>query len=459
MCQPTTPGRQHRAAATLLLLGMTFAPCWANGDTLNEALLETYLTNPDLEAERAQLRRTDELVSQAVSGFRPSLALSLGWTRQKGRTALPNEPTESLKERQTTTQFTASIQQNLFAGGGTVAAVRRAENLVRSERATLLATEQNVLFQAEQAYTAAWRARSVLDEALSNERRLVRQLQATRDRFELGQLARADVAQAEARRSRAAADVEAAKSDLDAANSNYERVIGKPPGNLADPMPIEALPATLDEVLTLAVDNPQTLSAVYQLDAAHHAVSVALADLLPSLDAQAQYQYTDQPSSQIPWDYATSFGVQLTVPLYQGGGEYSRVRESRQAVRQQLSTLDSTRRSVLDRARAAWGRRLAARAAIDSYRVEANANEVALAGVQEGALVGSRTVLDVLDAQQDLFVSRVNLIRSRVLDVDASYELKAVVGQLTVADLKLPVTPYDPDAYYERNRYRLFGIE
>jgi TolC family type I secretion outer membrane protein len=426
---------------------------------LNEALVAAYLTNPDLEAERAQLRRTDEAVSQAISGWRPSLALSLGETRQVGRTALPNRPTESLKERQTTSQFTASIQQNLFAGGGTVAATRRAENLVRSGRATLLATEQNVLFQGVQAYTAAWRARSVLEEALSNEERLERQLKATRDRFQMGQLARVDVAQAEARRSRAAADVEAAKAALDAANSTYERVIGTLPVALADPVPMAALPATLDEVLALALDNPETLSAAYQLDAARHAVSVALADLLPSLDAQAQYQYTDQPSSEIPWDYATSFGVQLTVPLYQGGGEYSRVRESRQAVQQQRSTLDSTRRGVMDRARSAWGNRLAARAAIESYRVEADANEIALAGVQEGALVGSRTVLDVLDAQQDLFVSRVNLIRARSDEVDASYELKAVVGQLTVMDLGLPVTPYDPEAYYERNRYRLFGLE
>lgn len=417
MWRLTVRRRKHAVALTLLLPAIVFSASHVYAATLNEALLAAYLTNPDLRAKQVSSRRSDEQVTQATAGWRPTVDLNLGLG-----------------------QVTVSMTENIYKGGGTVAATRQAENLVRSEQADLVATEQNVLFQAVQAYTAVWRTMSVLDEARKNEQRFVRQLTVTRDRFELGQVPNADVIQAEARRSGVAADSAKAKSDLETAQSTYERVVGSDPKFLADPVPIDTLPPTLDDVLALALDNPEILNAAHQLDAAQNAVTVARANLLPSLDLQAQYLYaeesTPQPSGVSPFSSSTTFGVQLTVPLYHGG-DRSRLRDSRQAVQQQQWTLESIRRSVKDRAQAAWSRRQAARTAIASYRAQARANESALKVVQEAALIGTRTILDVLDAQQDLFSSRVSLVSSRGDEVNASYELKAVIGQLTVKNLHL----------------------
>ncbi|MDX6752363.1 TolC family outer membrane protein [Geminicoccaceae bacterium 1502E] len=434
------------------------SPAVVLADDLREALVQTYLTNPRLEGGRARLNATDELVPQALAGWRPQVFIDAGAEAVRGQGRLVDAP-DTIDSDRDTSRIGLNARQNLYQGGGTVAATNRAENLVRAERANLLALEQSVLLEAIDAYTAAWRDRAVLELALNNETRLKRQLQATRDRFQVGDLARTDVAQAEARLSRARADVEAAKANLASSYAFYERVIGKKPGELEQPKDLPPLPSSLAEAQALAETNPEVIQATFALSAARDDVDVARADLLPSVDLSADLAYVDEPTTSLEWQRQGSVGINVTIPLYQGGGEYARVRQNRQIVRQRRNDLELAHRTVQERAASAYDQLLAATAAIDAFRSEVRANDIALKGVEEENLVGVRTVLDVLDAEQELFESQVNLVRAQRTEITAAYQLKAATGELTVVDLELPVEPYDAQAYYQRTRNRLFGLD
>lgn len=456
------PRRRHRlkgsvsvAAALGAWLLTALAPVQATD--LAETLVKTYLSNPELAAGRAELRQTDELVPQALAGYRPSLFLNGGVEGVAGTAKQDGGVVGSANRSASSVGVT--LQQNLYAGGGTQASVSRAENLVTAQRSRLLALEQQVLLDAVDAHTAVYRDRRVLELALNNEERLGRQLEATRDRFEVGEVARTDVAQAEARLSRARADIETAKADLAASRALYQRVVGEEPRDVENAAPLRELPATFEEASALAADNPDVIAATYDLYAARDEVDVAFADLLPSIDLRADAAHEEQPTVQTRWGRSAALGVTLSIPLYQGGAEQARVRESRQRVRQRRDQLENAHRSVQELVTASWERLLAATAAIDAFDAEVRANRIALEGVEQEALVGARTVLDVLDAEQELFTSQVNLVRAQREEVLASYQLKLAVGQLTVTDLALPVEPYDPTAYYRRQRTRLFGLD
>lgn len=437
---------------------VAFAICALNGSamatSLRDALVATYLSNPQLEAGRSELRQVDELVPQALSGYRPSVFLNgqLAGERAKVRQG------EDFDQNRFTRAANLTLRQNLYAGGGTQAEVSRAENQVRAQRARLYGLEQQVLLDSVDAYTAAYRDQSVLDLALNNEERLQRQLEATRDRFEVGEVARTDVAQAEARLSRARADVEQAKADLASSRALYERVVGEPPSKLEEPKILKDLPQTQDDTRALAAQNPDIIAATFDLYAARDNVDVQFSNLLPSLDLEGQLEWAEDPTANIERSRGASVGLNLSIPLYQGGGEYSRVRQSRQQVRQNRDQLETAHRSVQELVTSSWERLLAATSAIDAFEAEVRANQVALEGVQQEALVGARTVLDVLDAEQELFTSQVNLVRARREEILASYQLKLAVGQLTVEGLHLPIQPFDAEAYYDRNRSRLFGV-
>jgi TolC family type I secretion outer membrane protein len=445
-------------AASLALAGgwLAAGAGASHAASLREAMVTTYLTSPRLEAGRSELRQADELVPQALAGYRPNLFIDSGVEGVRGQAKIPGANVGD--QNRSTKSVGLTVQQNLYAGGGTQAAVSRAEHLVQAQRARLYALEQQVLLDTVDAYTAVYRDQSVLQLALNNEERLGRQLEATQDRFEVGEVARTDVAQAEARLSRARADIEGAKADLAASRAFYERVVGEEPRGLEEPDVLQELPESLTAASALADRNPDIIAATYDLYAARDDVDVNFSDLLPSLDLQGGLDYADQPTVQARWARNASLGVQLTIPLYQGGAAFSRVRESRQRVRQRRDELEFSHRSVQELVTSAWERLLAATAAIDAFEAEVRANEVALEGVQQEALVGARTVLDVLDAEQELFTSQVNLVRARREEIVAAYQLKLAVGQLTVEGLGLPVDPFDPGAYYQAVRTRLFGI-
>jgi TolC family type I secretion outer membrane protein len=444
--------RGRLTALALLVVGALAMPAEAS-DSLDEALISAYLSNPQLESGRAVLRATDELVPQALARGRPSVFVD-GTVD-----ALTQDTDNSERDDRLSQGVNLSVRQPLYAGGGIRAGVRQAENQVRAERAFLLATEQQVLLDAVDAYTATWRDRVVLDLAITNETRIARELQATRDRFEVGEVARTDVAQSEARLARARADIETARADLAASTAAFRDIIGIDPGVLAEPQAFPILPTSESEAQAMAAANPNITSATFELQAAREAVDVAFADLLPSLDLTGDLNYQNEPARDIDRRDEARVGLQLSVPLFQGGADRSRVRQNRQTVDARRSDLENTLRGVQRAVTTSWERVIAARAAVRSFEEEVRANQIALDGVREESLVGQRTVLDVLNAEQELFTSQTSLVSAQREAVLATYQLKSAIGELTVSGLDLDVQPYDADAYYLRNRDRLFGLD
>jgi len=420
--------------------------------TLEDALVAAYLTNPDLEAQRAALRATDELVAQALGGWRPTLGID--------SSAAYNDFDSSAGDGDLTTLSTSlTLDQELYSGGETVAATERAERLVRLERARLHAIEQDVLLDAVAAYTNLLAAQAVLDFAGQNESRLRRQLQATSDRFEVGEVTRTDVAQADARVSGAIADRVQAEGDVDAARAEYRRVINQEPASLVVPQPLLALPANEAEAQQLAeVDNPNIVAAQFDLAAARSDVDVARSALYPRLSLRGELTYTEDPNITLDWRQDTIIGANLRVPLYQGGGEYARVRQNKQTVRQRQDDLEAVFRAVRNEVTSAWQALVTATTRIDSISAQVRANEIAVEGTRQEALVGQRTTLDVLDQEQDLFQSQVDLVQARRDQIVASFRLKAAVGELTVVGVDLPVEPYNPEAHYADVRNRWIGL-
>jgi TolC family type I secretion outer membrane protein len=351
------------------------------------------------------------------------------------------------------------LDQQIYSGGETTANTTRAENLVRLERARLVAFEQQVLLDAVTVYTNLLAAEAVLDFAIQNESRLLRQLQATRDRFEVGEVTRTDVAQAEAALAGATADRVQAEGELVAAKADYRRVVNQEPGRLVVPEPLGALPESEAQAQQVAeVSNPNITAAQFDLAAARADVDVAQSALLPRLSVRGELTYADEPNQVLDWQREASIGANLVVPLYQGGGEYARVRQTRQTVRQREDDLESAFRAVRNEVTAAWQALLTATTQIESISEEVRANLIAVEGARQEALVGQLTTLDVLDTESNLFESQVALVQSRRDQIVASYRLKAAVGELTVVGIDLPVQPYDPEAYYLDVRDRLFGL-
>ena len=438
----------------LVVIGLLLAGSGhGRAQTLEDALVATYLTNPRLEAQRAALRAADELVPQALSGWRPSLEAQ----GDVFYNDVDNEPNTG--GTFTSRSIGVGVDQELYSGGETVANTQRAERLVRLERARLVAVEQQVLLDGVTVYTNLLAAQAVLDFAGQNENRLRRQLQATRDRFEVGEVTRTDVAQAEARLSGATANRVQAEGAVQVARADYREVINQDPVSLTVPPPLAELPASEPEAQRLAeVANPSTVAAQFDLAAARSNVNVAESALLPRLSIRGELTHTDDPNLTLDWRRDALIGASLRVPLYQGGGEYARVRQNKQTVRQRRDDLDATYRAVRDEVTASWQSLVTASSQIDSITAQVRANEIAVQGSRQEALVGQRTTLDVLDQESDLFQSQVDLVRARRDQIVASYRLKAAVGELTSAGIGLPVEPYNPEAYYDDVRNRWFGL-
>lgn len=439
------------AILVVVLAGLTEEKL-AQATSLNEALVNAYLTNPDLEGERARARSNDEVVNQALSGYLPDVFL-------RGRLNSTTGQSSTRDLDQSSASASLTFTQNLYAGGNTRALVRQAESLVQSDRSDLVAIEQNVFTGVVEAYTAVWRDRSVLDLALNNQRRLQQQLEATELRQEVGELARTDVEQAKARLARGRADVETARANLAASRAQYVAVVGAEPGELQAPEVLESLPATLAEAQLIAERNPEIEAQIFDVDAQRHAIDARYAGLLPSLDLNGSVALERRSSGNEDSLRTGTIGLDLAIPLYQGGRVRSEVRQQRQLLARERSQLQTIERVVRREVDTSWGQLLAEGSARRSFETEIRANEVALEGVNAQEQQGLRTILDVLDAQQELFESQVNFVIARRDEVVASYRLKAAVGMLTIDGLELEVEPYNPTAYAEQTRIRLFGLD
>jgi outer membrane protein len=428
--------------------------------TLVEALAAAYANDPQLLAERAKLRATDEGVPTALAGWRPTVVLSgsAGYAAGVTREELGGVWSK-LQESRTEAAAGVTVTQPLYNGGKTRAATNAAENKVMAERARLISQEQTTLTNVVNAYVGVIQAQETLQLDVSNEQVLGKQLQATNDRFRVGEITRTDVAQAEAALASATATRETAEGNLATARATYQRAVGYlPPGNLVPPQPLALPTKTEQEAVAFAsANNPLVVAALFDDAAAKDAVDVAFAALLPQVNLQgtAQSNFNTQQADYQSNAYAVT--ANLSVPLYQGGSEYAAVRQARQAQQQTRKVVDDARRAAAQSTIQAWETLIAARASVDSTRAAITANRIALDGVEREAIVGSRTTLDVLNAQQALLNSEVTLVQNLASLVNASYGVAQALGRLTARDLALPVPLYDETAYYAAVRNRWAG--
>ncbi len=438
----------------------------ARSDTLEWALVLTYQNNPSLNAQRAALRATDESVPQALSGYRPKLSFTanggynyFGETN-KARTPGGGVNYDTFEANLGTRQFGATATQTLYNGFQTANRTRQAESGVFGARETLRLTEQQVLLDAATAYMNLIRDEAILDLNRRNVEVLTEQLKQTRDRFNVGEVTRTDVAQAESRLAAGRSQLLQAQSNEITSQANYRRVIGVNPGRLAPGTPVDRFsPATVQRAIVEGeTQSPSVLAAMYGVDISELAVKISEGALYPNLGLTASWTQTYDAIPQTLKQTNVAVLGQLTVPIYQGGAEYSAIRQSKETLGQQRLNLDVNR----DQARAtvvqSWGQLDAAKAQIEATTAQVNAAEIALNGVREEARVGQRTTLDVLNAQQELVNARVALVTAQHDRVVASYTLLAAVGDLSMQKLGLNVLIYDPQVHYQQVRDAWIGV-
>ena len=454
-------GRRLRtscAIAALLVAAGLAAP--AAAETLTEAFAQAYQYNPQLLAQRAQLRATDESVPQALAGWRPTVQFTGSAGKEVAATTNSvNGSGHTVTQYLTPRGLDLNVTQPLWTSGRTPALVRQAEHTVLSQRAQTVATEEQVLFSVAQAYLDVVRDQATVELNVNNEQVLRRQLEATNDQFRVGEVTRTDVAQAESRVALAVATRVQAEGNLQVSRSNYQRVVGHLPEKLAQPTERVNLPATRDEALALArAQNPNVIIADYTAKAAEDAVVATRAQLLPQVAIVGDANKSDE--TQIEGRNVNSLSViaRMTVPLYEAGSVYAQTRSAKQTVSQRRDLLDDARRAAIQSATKDWETIQSGRAQVQSLQSTIRAASIALEGVRQEAQVGSRTVLDVLNAEQELFTDRVNLVQAQHDLAVAEFDLAQQVGRLTAEEMKLPVQVYDVRKHYNEVRNKWIGF-
>jgi len=443
------------ASAALILGSLPTSP--ASADTLRDALTQAYNSNPTMLAARARLRQIDETVPIAAADGRLGVSASGGYTENvKRSTAL-----SSFNPRR---QISAGVNADLpvFQGGAVRNAVRAARERVEAGRADLRGAESQMFTDAVAAYMDVIRDQAIVALNSKQVDVLGTNLRASKDRFEVGDLTRTDVAQSEARLSLSRSQFESAQAQLVASRENYLRVVGKNPENLEPPPPLPGLPDTVDKAVETALaDNPDLVAIKKESDASRHDVGVARAARLPRISAVAGGDYVDYLNSLggIPRDHGTtaSVGVQATLPLYQGGGPGARVRQAEARVSEALEQTIAVERQVIAQVRSAYASHNASQEVIRSSQTAVSANELALEGVRAENGVGTRDVLDVLNAEQELLNARVQLVSAQRDSYVAGFALLAAMGRAEASDLGLDGGPlYDPVANYNRVKKSVF---
>ena len=448
-------------------VGMTCGT--ATADTLEWALVQAYQNNPSLNAQRATLRSIDENVPQALSGYRPKLSLTANGgydyastlTHTVNQSVFPNTVSYSnFATPYAQRGIGASATQTLYNGLQTANKVRQAESQVMGARETLRVTEQQVLLDASTSYMNLLRDQAILDLNRRNVEVLTEQLKQTRDRFNVGEVTRTDVAQAESRLAAGRSSLLGAQANYVTSQANYRRVIGVDPGRLAPGTPVDRLsPNALDHAIAEGQQqSPSVLAAMYGVDIAELQVKVSEGALYPNLSMVASASKNWDPLYNVNKQTQASIVGQLTVPIYQGGAEYSAIRQSKETLGQQRLNLDVNRDGARETVVQSWGQLDATKAQIEATTAQVNASEIALNGVREEARVGQRTTLDVLNAQQELVNARVALVTAQHDRVVASYTLLAAVGGLSMQRLGLNVSIYDPQVHYQQVRDAWIGV-
>ena len=452
------------AAAVLLLACMGPVPALA--DTIEAALVRAYQNNPQLNAQRASVRFTDENVPQALSGYRPKVALTASAGEQYTDTnstaggSATNIVRTEIHGTNPPRSVGANITQTLYNGQQTANKTRAAESQVSGAREALRVLEQSVLLSAATIYMDYLRDAAIVEVQKSNVRVLEQTLKQTRDRFNVGEVTRTDVAQSEAQLAAGKTQQLTAESNLTTTQSNFRRIIGNEPEALAPGSPVDRfLPGTLPAAVEVSlIENPNVTAAMFGIDVNFLQVKVNEGALLPTVTLQASAQQSYEQTMTTYRAFGASAIAQLSVPVYQGGAEYSLIRQSKETLAQQRLNLEMTRDQTRANVVTAWGQLVAGKAQVASAQSQVSASEIALNGVREEAKAGQRTTLDVLNAQQALVNARVALVTAQHDRVVASYAVLNAVGRLSPIVLKLQTTTYDPSVHYQQVRDSWYGV-
>jgi outer membrane protein len=442
----------------------------ARADTLPGALAQAYACNPVLNAQRAALRATDEGVGIALSGYRPTIRgqVADGWVDQVQTTKVPSGSPLVPPVYTTnwfnygTQQYTIAATQTLYNGFQTANRTRQAESQVSAGRETLRLTELNLLLQGATVYMDLLRDAATLELNKSNVVVLQEQLRQSRDRFNVGEVTKTDVAQAESRLAAGRSQLAAAESQYITSKARYVQIICVQPGKLAPGAPVDnKSPPTLEQAVVVArQENPNVTAAALGVDVAALQVKINEGALYPTVVAslQAQQSYSPVPQPLVLRSLTLQAFGTVTVPFYQGGAEYATIRQSKETLGQNRINLDNQRDTVQQQTVQAWGQVEAAKAQILATQAQVLAAETALNGVREEARVGQRTTLDVLNATQELLNARTALVQAQHDRVVASYSVLAAVGRLSVVTLGLPTQIYDPTVHYHQVRDVWIGV-
>lgn len=462
----------------LMTLCGTAPPAAAQSDqettpinTLTEALAAAYYNNATLQEQRAALRQADENVPAAISGWRPTVTLNGTAGRITGTTTELSSATGfvgntlgtineavQIPEARDEAIGQATITQPIYAGGKTIAATRQAKNAVYAARAQLLASEQTVFLNVVTDYVTVISDVHVLALDQNNVTVLRRQLEATNDQFNIGDITLTEVAEAQAALAQAREQVAIALGNLQIAQQNFRQVVGEEPGDLTPPQPLSLPVTSQDAAAAIAQNNnPNVISAEFQNAADKDAIDVAFSALLPQLSLEASAYLESNPVGPKSNENGGELLGQLTVPLYQGGQEYAAIRQARAKAQESFAAIIDAERTAYAQATQAWEGLVASRAAVISTNAEIKANAIALDGTEREEIVGTRTTLDVLNAQELLLQSQVQQVQNISNLVTESYTVASAIGRLTATDLGLPINQYDDLKYYDSVKYAGFG--
>jgi len=453
------------AAAAVLLIACA-GPTPVLADTIEAALVRAYQNNPQLNAQRASVRSTDENVPQALSGYRPKVALTASAGYQYTDTNLTSGGSPTAIVRTEVHGANApraaglTVTQTLYNGNQTANKTRAAESQVSGAREGLRVLDEAVLLSAATVYMDYLRDSAIVEVQKSNVRVLEQTLKQTRDRFNVGEVTRTDVAQAEAQLAAGKTQELTAEANLVTTRANFRRIIGNEPVALAPGSPVDRfLPATLPSAIELSlIENPNVTAAMYGIDVNFLQVKVNEGALLPTVTLQASVQQSYEQQMTIFRTFGASAIAQISAPIYQGGAEYSLIRQSKENLAQQRLNLEQVRDQTRANTVTAWGQLVAGKAQVASAQAQVTASEIALNGVREEAKAGQRTTLDVLNAQQALVNARVALVTAQHDRVVASYSVLSAVGRLSPQVLNLSTTSYDPSVHYQQVRDSWYGV-
>lgn len=419
------------AAASMMSISITTP--FAYGETLQDALQLAYNSNPTIKAERAQLRASDELKAQALAALLPQISGQGSFLNAEiSQTSTAGGPFD--QQGVPLDQLSASANGDLllFDGFSSIHAVRQAASQIHAAEAQLISVEQNLLNQVATAYFDVVRDMEVFSFNSANVDVLFKQLEQAQVRFRVGEITKTDVAQAEARLAGARSNLTNASTQLAVSRAVYVQLVGQSPGTLETNLPSPTLPATLDEAVSLAREiAPSILIARSTEEASQRGIRVARGRFAPTITATANYQFAEEPSTFISESETFAYGARINVPIFQGGNRFSQVRQAKAVNDRDRQRIYEAERLVQAQVVSAWEQLTAAKANIVSAQTQVEANNLALQGVKKEALFGSRSTLDVLNAELEALNSQVGLATAKRNANVATYSLLASIGMFT----------------------------